>query len=595
MSIQSNFPNTKPSLLLDFSNTRQLDNRVTFTRSTPAVYYDGKTTAMAEQNLVLYSQNYAVGSWTLQEIVLSANSITAPDGTTTASTVSNNTGVNAYHRIYQAIPAFTQKTTYSFSLYLKYKDHQYVSFGLTDNNDYRSQVVVDLSNGTITQNYVSTAGDTLTSAITSVGNGWYRVTGTFTPNTAIAVNLYFLGTLQQGSTFTPNGYVGTGTGFYLWGIQAEQRNASTAYTATTTQPITNYIPVLLTAGGNQPRFDCNPTTGESLGLLIEEQRTNFQIYSLTGYAWASYLGATWISSSVVAPNGQIQGADVTLPSGSQMYSYVASFGSSGIAVTASAYMKYRSGANIVGIGVYDNTQGNRYVYFDLSNGTISSSDAGASGTITSVGNGWYRCTNTKTVQNATGGMTFYASNGACNIYTWGAQLEAGAFATSYIETTSASATRTADSAVMTGTNFSSWYNQGQGTIYAEGQINYNPIGGGGNSFYSIDDTSASKNVIQPYFSNGSGILFSFVNVNGVEQSNTGVTAISASTFFKHAQIYQTNNFASVVNNSTVSTDTSGITPVVTQLQFSNGKSKYFRKFAYYPLVVTTTQLQALTS
>jgi hypothetical protein len=90
-------------------------------------------------------------------------------------------------------------------------------------------------------------------------------------------------------------------------------------------------------------------------------------------------------------------------------------------------------------------------------------------------------------------------------------------------------------------------------------------------------------------------LFSFVSVNGLEQANTGATPISASTFFKHAQIYQTNNFASVVNNLTVATDSTGVTPVVTQLQFANGKSKYFRKFAYYPLVVTSSQLQALTS
>jgi hypothetical protein len=53
------------------------------------------------------------------------------------------------------------------------------------------------------------------------------------------------------------------------------------------------------------------------------------------------------------------------------------------------------------------------------------------------------------------------------IYAWGAQVEAGAFATSYIPTVASQVTRSADSAVMTGTNFSSWYNASEGTFYCE--------------------------------------------------------------------------------------------------------------------------------
>jgi hypothetical protein len=51
---------------------------------------------------------------------------------------------------------------------------------------------------------------------------------------------------------------------------------------------------------------------------------------------------------------------------------------------------------------------------------------------------------------------------------WGWQLEAGAFATSYIPTAASSVARSADSATMTGTNFSSWYNPTQGTFVVSG-------------------------------------------------------------------------------------------------------------------------------
>jgi hypothetical protein len=60
MAIASLYPTIKPSLNLDFANTKLLDSRITFTRSTTATYYDGVTTAVAEQNLLLRSQDYSV-------------------------------------------------------------------------------------------------------------------------------------------------------------------------------------------------------------------------------------------------------------------------------------------------------------------------------------------------------------------------------------------------------------------------------------------------------------------------------------------------------------------------------------------------------
>lgn len=583
MSIQSNFPAISPSLLLDFANTKQLDNRVTFTRSTPAVYYDGKTTAMAEQNLLTYSQN-STTNWTVTNNTVTLSATTAPDGTTTAMSVVPSTASTPEHLLYQPFTGTAQP--YTFSIYAKANGYNWVYLRpqIAGNLLYAS---FNLSTGTI-----GTVSSGVTATITSVGNGWYRCTATRTMD---AIGCFYVVGVANADN-APN-FAGDGTsGAYLWGAQLEQRSSATAYTATTTQPITNYIPVLLTAGGNQPRFDCNPTTGESLGLLIEEARTNLQTYSSTGSGWVSYLSVTWISSSVVAPNGQIQGADVTFPSGSQMYSYTASFGSSGIAVTASAYMKYRSGASIVGIGVYDNTQGNRYVYFDLSNGTISSSDSGTSGTITSVGNGWYRCTNTKTVQNASGGMSFYASNGACNIYTWGAQLEVGAFATSYIATTSASATRTADQPIMSGSNFTNWYNQAEGTIYLD-YANANVDSG--TRLLEIWQGSPFSIPVE-IASDGSTWSAKTYNYGAYQVSlSLGSTSASGKLIYS----IKTNNFTACANGGTVNSQTSGLLGQATELNigFTNRAGTEtqlngcIKKLAYYPLRLSNTNLQALTS
>ena len=101
--------------------------------------------------------------------------------------------------------------------------------------------------------------------------------------------------------------------------------------------------------------------------------------------------------------------------------------------------------------------------------------------ITSVGNGWYRCIISGTTDTAlsvnvrialasTYSTTInqvYTGNGYSGIFGWGAQLEAGSFATSYIPTVGTALSRAADSASMSGVNFSSWYNSSQSSFYIE--------------------------------------------------------------------------------------------------------------------------------
>jgi hypothetical protein len=115
---------------------------------------------------------------------------------------------------------------------------------------------------------------------------------------------------------------------------------------------------------------------------------------------------------------------------------------------------------------------------DLINGTTLGSASGefVSATTVPFPNGWVRCTLTRNHSNTfnqfnlklatDSNTTSYSGDGTSGVYIWGAQREAGTFPTSYIPTSGSTETRAADEASITGSNFSSWYNQSEGTWFA---------------------------------------------------------------------------------------------------------------------------------
>ena len=114
--------------------------------------------------------------------------------------------------------------------------------------------------------------------------------------------------------------------------------------------------------------------------------------------------------------------------------------------------------------------------YDLSDGTTfagkfdgtGSLDAVTSSSMIAYPNGWYRCSFTFTTasDSATGsaGIFYYISNsesttsfagdGSSGMYFWGAQMEVGAFPTSYIPTNGAIVTRGYEATTLEGTEFS---------------------------------------------------------------------------------------------------------------------------------------------
>ena len=579
MSISANFPNVRPSLLLDFANSQQLDSRVTFSRSTTAPYYDGKTSALAEQNLLLQSQNFAT-TWSNSGVAsISTTATTAPDGTSTGNSITEDTSTGV-HRFNQTVTTLAS-TSYVFSIYLKYSNCQYVSL---INSPVNNSATFDLVNGTVT-----TSSGTLSNFITNVGNGWYRV-GYVVNNLNAGSTQFFVQMMD--STGTTNNYTGTSRLIYTWGAQLEQRSSVTAYNATTTTAITNYIPQLLTAPINQPRFDFNPTTGESLGLLIEQSSTNLLTYS------QDFSNAVWTKTNTTVTTGANIASDGTqtfnllqeTTATGQHYAITGTILTSGTQYTTTIYAK-AYGQSTLGICYgYDSGGAN----FNLSTGAVGTVDAGVTATITAVGNGVYRCSMTRTpssnsalIFQLNGKATSYTGNGYSGIYIWGAQLEALAFPTSYIPTTSAQVTRASDNASMTGTNFSSWYNNGQGTLYVEQMgtllngVTNNTIG------------FALNNVQAIGFNQVSATSRFFVGSTTITTS----VGVSSMAFYKVIGSYNFNNtIASECGNggTVYSATVSAQTADSLKLPIYMLTGLWIKKLAYYPQALTSTQLQSLT-
>jgi hypothetical protein len=600
MSIASSFPTIKPSLLLDFANVGALDPRITFTRASTGTYYDGVTTAKAEQNLLLQSQDFTT-SWTTEDATITANTEVAPDGTTTADTITENTA-NTDHRVKSGAISFVSGQSYVISVFAKNGDADFIQMVLPSTAFSGKYANFDIDTGVVG------SFDATTATITLVGNGWYRLVVTATATSTTTVD-FSIGLANSSSLARLAAYTGTSRFAYLWGAQVEQRSSVTAYTATTTQPITNYIPVLQTAAANVARFDHTPTTGEALGLLVEEQRTNLLTYSanLSNAAWTSNRGSITSTSGNIAPDGTQTANVFTENTASGAHYVFQNFSASvGQTFTLSCYFKKKE--RQYAVLTIANGSGFPATVFDLVNGVITDQD-NLSATIEPAGNGWYRCsikeeiigTSTIRVQvgcDENGDVNPYTGDGYSGIFIWGAQLEAAAFATSYIATTSAQVTRSADSASMTGANFSSWFNAGESTVYSEFMRNTtaNAIAGGGNTvprIYSFG-TSASGNLqLRLFASTGAEATGPSMYI-----SNTW----AANQYNKHALAFEVNDAAlvrdggSVVSDSTVTALTAD-TLAIGQNTIGSGNigQGWIRKLSYYPQRLTNAQLQALTS
>ena len=390
--------------------------------------------------------------------------------------------------------------------------------------------------------------------------------------------------------------------------------------------------VLETISADDPRFDHDPTTGESLGLLIEELRTNdIRNSTMQGAAsgtpgtaptyWSmgtSFSGLTREISAVGEENG-IPYIDVRFhgvatgnpftyvpfwPNGYETNNSPATRTSR---YTFSSYVKHISGTVPSGctfILVITNVNASLGDLGEYKVSTIISSSSTPSGDL--IANR-FALTNTNFTSTDTAYFEpYYQWNVPYNtsfdvtIRIGLPQMEEGSFATSAIPTTDQGKTRNPDSVSMTGTNFSDWYNQSEGTIYCSGN-NTGITTTTSRFYYAIEDTSnSSGDFIRQWIWNGNtGLLLNSFYTSNTTGQGSVISAEFGNTLTtdnkKTAVGYAKSDFASYYNGTSLNTDTSGNLPVgIDRLRIGTNLSGHISQLAYYPKRLTNTQLQNLT-
>ena len=194
--------------------------------------------------------------------------------------------------------------------------------------------------------------------------------------------------------------------------------------------------VLQSAATNVPRFDHNPTTGESLGLLVEEARTNTYSYSndFDNANWSAVVGSKNVTPNViVSPDGTVNADMFTVTEASWFKNSTAVGGTSPLAF--SIFAKAGTITNFITRSFA--STGDFYGLFNLSTGTAGSSGTGAGyAYMVPFPNNWYLCVSVRTDNASKQSTQFIPSwtSGSGTIYFYGAQQEVGSFPTSYIPT-----------------------------------------------------------------------------------------------------------------------------------------------------------------
>ena len=400
---------------------------------------------------------------------------------------------------------------------------------------------------------------------------------------------------------------------------AQTMDPRITFTRSTTATFTDSNGLLQTAAINAPRFDYDPVTLAPRGLLIEEQRTNLVLYSemFADAAWAK-TRASITANVTVAPDGTTT-ADKLVEDTTALNTHLIVSSSptlaSGTVYTCTVFAKSAERTNFaIQIGTGSEAFGALVPYAMFNLDTVTTSNVlHATATITAVGNGWYRCTLVTvaaTVNAATSvrlklanasGAEVYTGNGYSGIYIWGAQLEAGAFPTSYIPTVASQVTRAPDVAVMTGTNFSSWYNQTAGTIYAEVVYNGQLVGSAAetNAIIIDDGTASNRFTIRTVRDLSAPQADVTVFSDAASQMDSaGFVPVIVDTQYKRALAYALNNAIPCVNGVLDgATDTSFAVPVgANRLALPTTLcALYIRKIAYYPRRLSNAALQGITS
>jgi hypothetical protein len=381
--------------------------------------------------------------------------------------------------------------------------------------------------------------------------------------------------------------------------------------------------VLQTAATDVPRFNHNPTTGESLGLLVEEQRTNgitnnTMVGAVAGtpgtnptgwlYATAQGNGLTLSIVGTGVENGinyidyRFNGTTVASPDTCLIGIYSAS-AATAQTWTASTYWKLAAGSTTGTtnwqLGVIEATAGGGFV-----TGALYSQTAPTSAALNTQ-----RPAATRTLS---GGATVGLVTFPINVAVTGStaidftlrlglpQLEQGAFATSPILTSGAAATRNADVASITGSAFSGWYRQDEGTMFVEAQLARQNATAGAAMFGIETNASNAEAIYMHYRGSGATAATVFAGSAGQADFFPYSSAVPANTVIRQAIGVRANDMNAAGGGAIGATDTSCTMPTPDRMLigFSTTGTKYLsgtiRRLVYWGQRLPNNVLQAIT-
>jgi len=362
------------------------------------------------------------------------------------------------------------------------------------------------------------------------------------------------------------------------------------------------------APNNMPRFDHDPNTGESLGLLIEESgtntKTNSQVFT-SGWN-RSGIEAVTQNTSIVTPSGSTDSTGVgvlTESSGGTSHQFYAASSSQVTKyITYSIFAKPngRNHIKLVTSGFVHN----------LADGTTSGSASGEfiSAKTEKLSNGWCRCSVVRNHSNSydqfnvklsNGSSTSYSGDGSSGVYIWGVQQEDSEYLTSYIPTSGSTVTRAADIAKITGTNFTDFYNQSEGTIIAEYRV---PPEKNDSTIWGITGASDADRIIHYLRAASSGSFRFDTTVSSAFTNAIQITNPRPNVYKTGLGIFP-QNIKAIIDGGTLYEDTgrSGNIPTVTQLLIGNITTTstgsglgHMSRLSYYNKRLPDAQLQGLT-
>ena len=376
--------------------------------------------------------------------------------------------------------------------------------------------------------------------------------------------------------------------------------------------------VLQTAATDVPRFDHNPTTGEGLGLLVEEARTN-SIRNSTGVGavagtpgtlptnWSTFTSLTGLTRQIVGTGTEngISYLDVKLSgTPSAAGSYFLQFetstsvaASNGQTWTSSGYFKL-AGGSLTGI----TTRNIAVALRDSGGGELGRVATAFTPTSSDIITQRVQATVTNNNASTTAQLNYIElvlSGVAIDITLRIGlpQLEQGASATSPILTSTAAATRAADVPSITGSAFSSWYRQDEGTLFAIGSTKGVT---GSSALIQFDDTTISERIGLRRTQTQDRLACIIVD-GGTTQANNFIASpafIDGATG-RCALAFASNDVNISFNGALATLDTTATMPTVTQATIGIGVGASYinnciSRITYWPQRLSDSTLQSLT-